>query len=58
VAVPHSYAPWGIVACREDVSSGGITEIPAAVVQPALEAMPWVTPTRNDTLVRGATTSA
>lgn len=58
MAVPHSYAPWDIVACSEDVSSGGITEMPAAVVQPALDAIPCVTPTRNEALVPGASTNA
>jgi hypothetical protein len=46
------------VVCSDEVSSGGITEIPEAVVQPALEDIPWVTPTRNDMLLCGATISA
>lgn len=41
----------------EAVSFGGITWRPYALVQPAGDAAPWVTPRRNDTFAPGATFS-
>ncbi len=37
------------------VSFGAITCSPYAVAQPALEAAPWLTPSRNDTVWPGPT---
>ena len=58
VTVRHSYAPPGIVVRSVAVSFGGITCSPKAVVHPAGEAAPWVTPSRKETVSPGATASA
>lgn len=42
---------------RVAVSSGGMACSAPAVTQPALELIPWVTPTRNDAVDPAASTS-
>ena len=57
---PHSAAPpLGIRVRSVAVSSGAMTCSPSAVVQPELDppVPTWLTPSRNDTVSPGPTTS-
>lgn len=57
VAVAHSVAPPGIDTRNVALSLGGITCSPYAVVQPALDPIPCVTPSRKETVWPGPTIS-